>query len=293
LHDHAVSAGRRRVSRPGLAFDSATPLVGRAIDRIRQGPVATTDLAREVFKLRQAPNGLAAGLVYELLGSDRRVTVDDGGIWSVVVDTKERAEASTSLSELEFAVVDVETTGSKQEDRVMEIACVTVAGGSIRERYSTLVDPGCWIPSRISRLTGIDAPMVEASPRFEGIAAVVRRALVGRVFVAHNARFDWRFVSAEMLRARAELPTGDKLCTVRFARRALPGLRRWGLDALISYYGLECKARHRAWGDALVTAEILLNLLESADRRGITDWAQLQAWLGGQSVGEGPNDAEH
>jgi DNA polymerase-3 subunit epsilon len=279
------------VSRPGLAFDSATLLVGQAIERIRQGSIATTELAREVFKLSQAPNGLAAGLVYELLGSDRRVTVDEGGIWSVTVEPEESSEASTSLSELEFAVVDVETTGSKREDRVMEIACVTVVGGSIRERYSSLVDPGCWIPNRISRLTGIDSSMVEASPRFEGIAAVVRRALVGRVFVAHNARFDWRFVSDEMLRARAEIPSGDQLCTVRFARRALPELRRWGLDSLISYYGLECKARHRAWGDALVTAEILLNLLESADRRGITDWAQLQGWLGGQPVGGGTDDA--
>ena len=281
------------MSHPGLAFDSTTPLMSRAIDRIRQGPVGTADLARELFELRQAPDGLAARLVYELLGSDHRVTVDDGGIWSVPSDVAESPASVTSLSNLEYAVVDVETTGSSGEDRVMEIACVTVAGGSIRGRYSTLVDPGCWIPNRISRLTGIDATMVQAAPRFEGIASVVRRELIGRVFVAHNARFDWRFVSSEMSRARAEIPSGDQLCTVRFARRALPGLRRWGLDALISYYGLECKARHRAWGDALVTAEILLNLLEVADRRGISDWEQLQDWLGGQTVSGGAGDAEH
>ena len=279
------------MSHPGLAFDSATPLVGRAIDRIRRGPVATTDLARDVFELRQAPAGLAARLVYDLLGSDHRVTVDDGGVWSVALVPAESPTTATPLSEIEFAVVDVETTGSSREDRVMEIACVNVVGGSICARYSTLVDPGCWIPERISRLTGIDASMVRAAPRFEDIAAVVRRALGGRVFVAHNARFDWRFLSNEMLRARAEVPRGDQVCTVRFARRALPGLRRWGLDALISYYGLECRARHRAWGDALVTAEILLNLLEAADRRGIVDWEQLQCWLSGQPVGGGAGDA--
>jgi len=278
------------VSHPGLAFDSATPLVSRALDRIRQGPVATTDLAHDVFELRQAPDGLAARLVYELLGSDHRVAVDDSGIWSLAHNRLQSRVTSPLLSDLEFAVVDVETTGSKREDRVMEIACVTVAGGSICGRYSTLIDPGCWIPDRISRLTGIDVAMVYGAPRFEAIATVVRRALNGRVFVAHNARFDWRFVSDEMLRARAEIPNGDRLCTVRFAKRALPGLRRWGLDALISYYGLECRARHRAWGDALVTAEILLNLLEVADRRGIADWEQLQCWLGGQPVGGGASD---
>ncbi|MFQ5528899.1 MAG: PolC-type DNA polymerase III [Gemmatimonadota bacterium] len=281
------------MSRPGLAFDSATPLLGKALERIRRGPVATGELAREVFELRQAPEGLAARLVYELLGTDGRVQVDDGGTWSVAAESENTRSTGTPLSDLEFAVVDVETTGSRREDRVMEIACVHVAGGSIRGRYSTLIDPGCWIPERISRLTGIDVSMVRSAPRFEDVAAVVRRALNERVFVAHNARFDWRFVAEEMRRARAEVPRGDQLCTVRFAKRALPGLRRWGLDSLIAYYGLECRARHRAWGDALVTAEVLLNLLEAADRRGISQWEQLQLWMGGQPTRGGIVDANH
>jgi DNA polymerase-3 subunit epsilon len=273
------------VTGPGLIFDSATPLLHKALERIRRGPVATGELAREVFELRQAPEGLAARLVYDLLGTDGRVQVDDAGTWSAAVIPEDARPAGTRLADLEFAVVDVETTGSRREDRVMEIACVHVAGGSIRGRYSTLVDPGCWIPERISRLTGIDLTMVRAAPRFEDVADVVRRALNDRVFVAHNARFDWRFVAEEMRRARSQVPRGAQLCTVRFAKRVLPGLRRWGLDSLIAYYGLECRARHRAWGDALVTAEVLLNLLEAADRRGVCEWEQLKLWLGGQPTG--------
>lgn len=270
---------------PGLAFDSEAPLVGRALELIRHGPRSTTELAREVFELRQAPPGLAARLVYDLLGGDRRVSVDDDGVWSVAAPaTSEPAQAEQSprLSEVEFAVVDVETTGSTGDGRVMEIACVHVADGSIGARYSTLVDPGCPIPPFIRRMTGIDETMLGAAPRFEEIAAVVRRALLGRVFVAHNARFDWRFVAGEMRRSSAEVPAGDRLCTVRFAKRILPGLRRYGLDSLIEYYGLECRARHRAWGDALVTAEVLLRLLEAADRRGIETWGQLDRLLSGQ-----------
>jgi DNA polymerase-3 subunit epsilon len=273
---------------PGLEFDSEAPLVGRALELIRGGPRSTPELAREVFDLTHAPPGLAARLVYDLLGGDRRVAVSDDGVWSVasecVVADALAATIGDSprLSDLEFAVVDVETTGSTGEDRVMEIACVHVAGGSIGARYSTLVDPGCWIPPYIRRMTGIDEAMVGAAPRFEEIAGVVRRALLGRVFVAHNARFDWRFVAGEMLRSSAEVPVGDRLCTVRFAKRILPGLRRYGLDSLIDYYDLECRARHRAWGDALVTAEVLLRLLEAADRRGVETWAQLERLLTGQ-----------
>lgn len=274
------------MSGPQLDFESSAPLVARALEVIGRGPVQTADLAREVFDLRQAPSGLAARLVYDLLGGERRVSVNDAGIWSIAPTRPEPADdVSPRLADLEFAVVDVETTGSAGADRIMEIACVHVAAGSIGGRYSTLIDPGCWIPSYVSRLTGIDETMVQAAPKFEDVASVVRRALVGRVFVAHNVRFDWRFVASEMERARAGIPTGDHLCTVRFAKRALPGLRRFGLDSLIEYYDLECKARHRAWGDALVTAEVLLLLLEAADRNGIETWDQLQLWLNRQPAG--------
>jgi DNA polymerase-3 subunit epsilon len=281
------------LSRPGLEFDADTPLVGRALALIREAPRPTAELAREVFDLKQAPPGLAARLVYDLLADDRRVTVSDDGIWSSAPARSSESAGSEGpvvdsprLAELEFAVVDVETTGSTREDRVMEIACVHVADGRIGAKYSTLVDPGCGIPSYISRMTGIDETMVQAAPRFEEISTVVRRALAGRVFVAHNVRFDWRFVASEMKRTRSELPSGDRLCTVKFAKRVLPGLRRFGLDALIEYYDLDCRARHRAWGDALVTAELLLLLLEAADRRGVQSWDQLQRWLGGQPIGE-------
>ena len=78
--------------------------------------------------------------------------------------------------------------------------------------------------------------------------------LAGRVFVAHNARFDWGFVSAEVLRARDLALDGPRLCTVRLARRLLPHLPSRSLDSLSMYFGLENPARHRAAGDAYVTA---------------------------------------
>lgn len=280
------------MSRPGLHFDADTALVGRALALLQERPRPTAELAREVFDLRSAPAGLAARLVYDLLGSDRRVRVSDDGIWAPAgADTGRKAREgertpSTPIGELEFAVVDVETTGSTRDARVMEIACVHVADGRIGGKYSTLVDPGCGIPPYIRRMTGIDESMVEAAPRFAQVADVVRRALSGRVFVAHNVRFDWRFVASEMQRARAEAPSGERLCTVRFAKRVLPGLRRYGLDALIEYYDLDCRARHRAWGDALATAELLVRLLEAADRRGIESWAQLERWVAGQPPGD-------
>jgi DNA polymerase-3 subunit epsilon len=133
----------------------------------------------------------------------------------------------------------------------------------------------------VSGLTGIDAALVAEAPPFERIADHVRQHLEGRVFVAHNVGFDWRFVAEEMRRARAVMPSGPRLCTVRLARRALPGVRRRGLDSLARHYDVEILGRHRAGGDARATAEILLRLLEQADRGGIRDWKQLDVWLAG------------
>ena len=166
----------------------------------------------------------------------------------------------------------------------MEIAAVEVLGGRIVGEYSTLVNPGTRIPRWVSRLTGIDSPMVREAPPFEAVAEAIQERLEGRVFVAHNVGFDWRFVAEEMRRSRAVMPVGPKLCTVRLARRAVPGLRRRGLDSLAKYYDVEIVGRHRAAGDARATAEVLIRLLEAADRRGVGTWEQLQAWVSGQPM---------
>src|SRR5581483_4036251 len=92
--------------------------------------------------------------------------------------------------------------------------------------------------------------------------------LEGSVFVAHNAGFDWRFLSAEIQRATRRPLQGRQLCTVRLARRMLPQVRRRNLDALCYHYGIDNAARHRAGGDALATAQILVRLLDAARDRG-------------------------
>ena len=93
-------------------------------------------------------------------------------------------------------------------------------------------------------------------------------ALAGRVFVAHNARFDWNFVSAELRRSRDLTLDGTRFCTVRLARRLVKGVRSCGLDNLCRFFGFRNEARHRAGGDALVTAELLFRLLSLARQEG-------------------------
>ena len=187
----------------------------------------------------------------------------------------------TPFAAVSFLVVDVETTGISAwaGDRVTEVAAVHVKDGAVREAFHSLVNPGRAIPPFITDLTGIDDAMVKDAPRFGEIAGELAHHLVGRVFVAHNARFDWNFLSAEYARvasAPLESIVTEQLCTVRLSRRFLSHLPRRNLDAVANHYGVVIDDRHRAMGDARATAHVLIGLLRDAERSGLYTWEALE-----------------
>lgn len=188
-----------------------------------------------------------------------------------------------ALRSLSFVVVDVETTGGNPYSghRITEFAAVVVRDGRVDEEiYETLVNPQRSIPSFVTALTNISWPMVRDKPPFQDICPRVVQALEGHVFVAHNATFDWKFVTAEVERACGLRLEGRRLCTVRLARKLLPQLPRRSLDWVARHYNVEIASRHRAGGDALATARVLLGLLRDAERHGVGTWSELQQLLG-------------
>jgi len=188
------------------------------------------------------------------------------------------------LHTLPFVVVDVETTGGRPGtgDRVTEVAAVQVEQGRIELLYDSLVNPERSIPPYVARLTGISDAMVREAPTFSEIAGELAAHLAGRIFVAHNARFDLGFLGAEFARV-APTPLdellGGSLCTVRLSRRLLGHLPRRNLDAVCHHYGVRIADRHRAAGDAKATAHVLLHLMEDLSRQGIHTWDELDRWL--------------
>jgi DNA polymerase-3 subunit epsilon len=156
-----------------------------------------------------------------------------------------------------IACVDLETTGGyAARDRVIEAGVVVMEGGEVVEEYSTLVNPGVRIPFAIQEFTGITEAMVEDAPPFAAVADELAARLDGRLFVAHNARFDYGFLRSEFRRLgrRFRAPV---LCTVRLSRALTPAERGHNLDAVMARHGLTCDARHRALGDARVVADFL------------------------------------
>ena len=121
-----------------------------------------------------------------------------------------------------FVLIDVETTGANPvRDRVTEIAVLRVERGEVVERWESLVNPECPIPSLIQRLIGITDAMVAGAPTFADIADQVRARLDGAVFVAHNARFDYGFIRSEFARMEQSFDA-PVLCTVKLSRALYP-----------------------------------------------------------------------
>ena len=158
---------------------------------------------------------------------------------------------------MEFAVVDIETTGSTpQSAGITEIAIVIHNGIEVTGKFVSLINPRHKIPPFIVNMTGISDAMVAEAPLFEDVAPQIYNLLNGRVFVAHNVSFDYSFVHYLLGRSGFQW-SAPKLCTIKLSRRVFPGLEKYGLGSLTRDLGIRIEGRHRAWGDAAATAQVL------------------------------------
>ena len=263
----------------GVTVDGReTVLTARAVDYLTAGPADARTLIAHVCQLPTMPAAVAEHMAIALLAGHRRFVREPDGRWGLMRDVV--FPTADALDGLCYAVVDVEATGGRLHgDRITEVAVVEVKNGTATTVFDTLINPQRAIPAWVSRLTNISWEMVEDAPTFSEIADQLLGVLDGRVFVAHNANFDWRFLSMEIERATGRTLNGRRLCTVKLARKLLPGLRRRSLDYVAMHYGVEITRRHRAGGDALATARVFLRMMQEARREGCENWHDLQRLL--------------
>ena len=273
-----------------------TLLTTRALDFLSAGPADVVDLIGYICSLPRAPRIVAEHMAHAMFAGRREFARTADGRWSLAEVTAQPYAASVSpshfedsdhvpLSKVSYVVVDVETTGGRpyMGDRITEIAAVVVRDGEIQEVFETLVNPQRPIPPFVTALTNITWSMVRNAPTFDRIVPDVLRVMEGKVFVAHNAGFDWRFVTAELSRTSGQRLRGKKLCTVKLARKVLPQLSRRSLDYVARYYGVEIRGRHRAGGDAIATAHCLIRMIRDLSDRGCETWSDLDLLLGARS----------
>lgn len=167
-----------------------------------------------------------------------------------------------AMKNYEFCIIDIETTGGQvTEDRITEIAIYVHNGQKVIDSFHTLINPERSIPVYISQLTGITQEMVEVAPKFYEVAKRIIEITEGRVFVAHNAHFDYSFIKQEF-KSLGFTYTRKTLCTLRLSRKILPKLASYGLKSVCKFLQIDLTNHHRAQADAWATTALLEHLLE-------------------------------
>lgn len=162
-----------------------------------------------------------------------------------------------------IVMIDFETTGMSpdQGDRITEVAALRIQGGEIVDRYVTLINCNVRIPAFITQLTGITQTMVNHAPSVAEVMPALLDFIGGDYLAAHNASFDEKFLLAEAQRLGLNARHRGTICSVKLARRVLPGKASYSLGPLASDLGLRFKGKaHRAEADAEVAANLLLHI---------------------------------
>ena len=241
-------------------------------------PTAEDLLIQHLFGVSEGSTGRPAVwtmLLRQTLQSSSLFEQADEQHWSL------SAWRSTQLSldEVEFVVLDTETTGLRPgPNRVIEIAGIRMRGGEAIDSFQSLVNPNRRLPPFIVQFTGITQEMVASAPGAEQIFPDFLQFIEGAILVGHNVGFDIGFLSYEAQLLGYAFPI-DGLDTIPLARRFLPGLRRFKLDTVAGHLKIPMVNRHRALGDAKVTAAIFMKLLNLARKEGIYTLGNLRRRL--------------
>lgn len=162
----------------------------------------------------------------------------------------------------DWVLVDIETTGGKPgRDEIIEIAVQRFYDGELVQSWQQLIKPSRTIPPWISRLTGITNSMVANAPSFADTAEDLVALLADKVFVAHNARFDYGFIKHHFKVLGIDW-RATTLCSVKLSRHLFSHESRHSLDHLVSRYALPRVDRHRAMGDVELVAAFLAQLTQ-------------------------------
>ncbi len=167
------------------------------------------------------------------------------------------------LFDSSFVAIDIETTGfDTKHAEIIELAAVRVEGGIVTDSFSSLINPGFFIPERVKELTGITNTMLVGKPKINEVLPEFLEFIGSDVVVAHNVEQDMKFLdryARYILKRKLKL---SKLCTLKLSRKLLPGMSSYTLKHLADHFGIDCPRQHRALNDALTTAYLFLELLK-------------------------------
>ena len=169
-----------------------------------------------------------------------------------------------------FVVIDTETTGGKEDSRVIELgmACLSPRG-NLQKTFSTLLcgdgTSGEWYVKRVHRIRDTD---LVGAPNFKQIAPDFLKSIEGRVLFAHNANFDLKRINHELSLVRRR-QIKNMACTIELGQCL--GHGRLSLEKATDKFNLFRQNSHHALHDALATSQLLQHYI-SEDKQGVEEY---------------------
>ncbi|WP_072681837.1 3'-5' exonuclease [Arcobacter sp. LA11] len=230
----------------------------RLIERLKREPIEL-DVFLEELKNNQDRFFDNPDLEFELL-------LSNGLPLDIYNDKVILKTLKTPIDKQTFCIVDIETNGGhvNKGHQIIEIGAVKYNGGQIIDKFESLVYAK-HIPEYIQEVTNIKPEMLEDAPVLKTVLEEFKLFLEDDVFVAHDIKFDYNFISNSLIKYDLGRLENRKLCTIDLARRTIKA-ERYGLSFLKESLSIDIDNHHRAYSDALSTTYILEKSLEMLDK---------------------------
>ncbi len=193
-------------------------------------------------------------------------------------DTTDRLD-ERPLRDLVCTVFDTETTGLNPStgDEIISIGAVRILNGRLlrHEAFDQLIDPRRPIPAESFEIHKISGDMLVGQPTIDVVLPRFARFVEDTVLVGHNVAFDLKFLQLKEGTTGVAF-TNPVLDTLLLAALVYPDSDVHSLEALARLVGVEVTGRHTSLGDALVTAELFLQLIPLLEARGLKTFGEVQ-----------------
>jgi len=184
------------------------------------------------------------------------------------------------LGKLTYTIVDLETTGLNPEtDEIIEIGAIKLEGGEIKDIFNKLIKPEKPVTQNITDLTGINDEMLHGELPIKPVISKFKDFIGDSILVAHNADFDISFLKKNFNKWLGIELNNPVICTLLISRDILPGLENHKLHTIAKYFHIEAANRHRAIGDAELTYQIWIKLIDKLKDKKVLTRNELESYM--------------
>ncbi len=161
-----------------------------------------------------------------------------------------------------YCIVDIETNGNSPiKDQIIEIGAVKIKNGKVLDKFESYIYAK-HIPNAITKLTNIHVKDLKNAPSLKKVLQDFKLFLGDSVFVAHNAKFDYNFISNSMQVVGLEKLLNRKICTVDLSQKTIDAPKH-GLAFLREFLHIQEGEHHRAYADALSAGKVLIECFKN------------------------------